>query len=179
MSTNEDGIVISVDAKRLIAITILTIITISTLYSYVVALFAWIAPSPGIYPFRVKSLDTYDAWSNPESSFPRGNTVTVNALVEKANYYWNTPVPGYTSIVGTTSYRVFITVIGPDDKPYGFYTATGSLAPGETKIHGTSVYIPSNAPTGVYNLQALVWIESLPGGRSLTPNISELTITVT
>ena len=164
--------------NRLIAKTILAVITLSTLYSYVIALFAFIAPSPGEFLFQADS-GLYDTSNNPLTPpVSRGTSVRVIATVEKATHYWNTPAPGYTSIVGTTSYRVFITIKASDDSVVRSYTTTGSLAPGDSKQYTVDANIASGAPTGTYNVQVLVWSDKLPDGSSHTPTIEEFAFTV-
>ena len=125
MSNNEDGIVVTIDAKRFIAITLLAIITISTLYSYIIALFAFVAPYPGKYLFAVTSADTYDTSDILKSSFDPGDTVRVKATIELATDYFATPPPPniYTSISGITTYRVFITIKGSSNNVVKFYTS--------------------------------------------------------
>ena len=180
MSTNDEGIVVTVDAKRLIAITILAVITISTLYSYIIALFAFIAPFPGTYLFQANS-GLYDTSNNPLTPpVSRGTTVRVIATVEKATDYFNTAPPTYTytSLSGSTSYRVYITIKAPDNSVVKFYTATGSLAPGDSVPYTVDAYIASGAPEGTYNVQVLVWSDKLPDGSSHTPTVEEFEFTV-
>lgn len=174
MSTNDEGIVITIDAKRLIAITILSVITISTLYSYIIALFAFVAPYPGTYLFDVTEANTYDTSNVLENTFSKGSTVRVKATVEKATEYFATvPPPNiYTSISGSSPYRVFIQINDPSNQPYkSCYTATGSLAPGESKQYTTDFGIGSGAAAGTYSVCVLVWSDKLPDGRSLTPTV--------
>jgi len=180
MSTNDEGIVVTVDAKRLIAITILAVITISTLYSYIIALFAFVAPYPGTYLFDVKEADTYDTSNVLEDTFSKGSTVRVKAKVEKATDYYTTMPPPYTytSLSGLTSYRVYITIKAPDDSVVKFYTDTGSFAPGGSVPYTVDAYIASGAPAGTYNVQVLVWSDKLPDGSSHTPTVEEFTFTV-
>ena len=183
MSTNDEGIVVTIDAKRLIAITILAVITISTLYSYIIALFAFIAPYPGTYLFDVKEADTYDTSNVLEDTFSKGSIVKVKATVEKATDYYTTAPPlysSYTSISGSSPYRVFIQINDPSNQPYkSCYTTTGSLASGESKQYTTNFYIDSGAATGTYRVDVLVWSDKLPDGRSLTPTVESFTFEVT
>jgi len=176
MSTNDEGIVVTIDAKRLIAITILAVITISTLYSYIIALFAFIAPFPGTYLFDVPEADTYDTSNVVKHTFSKGSTVRVKATVEKATDYFNTAPPTYTytSISGSSSYRVFIQINDPSNQPYkSCYTTTGSLAPGGSEGYTADFGIGSGAAAGTYRVFVLVWSDKLPYGRSHTPTIEE------
>ena len=183
MSTNDEGIVVTIDAKRLIAITILAVITISTLYSYIIALFAFIAPYPGTYLFDVPEADTYDTSNVLEDTFSKGSTVRVKAKVEKAtDYYTNPAYTSYTSISGLSSYRVFIQINDPDNQPYkSCYTAVDldGLAPGESKQYTANFYIDSGAATGHYRVDVYVWSDKLPDGSSLTPTVESFMFWVT
>jgi len=184
MSTNDEGIVVTIDAKRLIAITILAVITISTLYSYIIALFAFVAPWPDtyLYPFDASG-DTYDTSNNEEDEFSKGSTVRVKATVEKAiGYYTNKPpdYTSYTSISGSSSYRVFIQINDPDNNPYkSCYTTTGSLIQGGSEEYTANFYIDSGAAAGTYRVDVLVWSDKLPDGSSLTPTVESFYFEVT
>jgi len=181
MSTNDEGIVVTIDAKRLIAITILAVITISTLYSYIVALFAFVGPYPGSYLFDVPEADTYDTSNVLEDTFSKGSTVRVKAKVEKAtDYYTNPAYTSYTSISGSSPYRVFIQINDPSNQPYkSCYTATGSLAQGGSKQYTVDFKIDSSAAAGTYAVCVLVWSDKLPDGSSLTPTVETFYFEVT
>jgi hypothetical protein len=166
------------------AIAILAIITVSTLYSYITALFAFIGPYPGTYPLDVidANTGTFDTSNNPSASFSKGSTVRVKARVEKETGYYTNPPPdytSYTSISGSSSYRVFITIKGPSGKVVQFYTATYTLNQGEYKDYTVDSSISSSATSGAYTVKILVWSTSLPSGVSQTPDIKTLTFTVT
>jgi len=181
MSINDEGIVVTIDAKRLIAITILAIITISTLYSYIIALFAFIAPYSGTYLFDVTEANTYDTSNVVKHTFSKGSTVRVKATVEKATDYFTTVPPSYiyTSISGSSPYRVFIQINDPSNQPYKTcYTATGSLAPGGSIQYTADFGIGSGAAAGTYRVEVYVWSDKLPDGRSLTPTIESFTFEV-
>jgi len=170
MSTSDEGIVVAIDAKRLIAITILAVITVGTLYSYIMALFAFIAPNPGTYLFEASG-DTYDTSNNLQGTFSRKTIVRVKATVEMATAYYTYSPPdytSYTSLSGASPYRVFIQIIDPDDQPYkSCYTATGSLTPGGSKEYTADFYLDLGAPTGDYTVLVYVWSDKLPDGVSL------------
>lgn len=184
MSTSDEEIVVTLDAKRLTAITILAIITISTLYSYIVALFAFIAPYPAtyLYPFDASG-DTYDTSNNLRDTFSRKSTVRVKATVEKATGYYTNPPPdytSYTSLSGSSSYRVFIQVMDPSNQPFkSCYTATGSLTVGVSTEYTADFYLDMDSPTGNYAVFVYVWSDKLPNGESLTPTIESFSFTVT
>jgi hypothetical protein len=182
MSISDEEIVVTIDGRRLLAIAILTVITVSTLYSYIVALFAFIAPYPGTYLFEASG-DTYDISNNLKDTFSRGNTVVVKAIVEKSIGYYTTQPPDYSSystISGASSYRVFIQIQDPSNQPYtSCYSTTGSLTQGGSYEYIEDFYIDSGASKGTYAVFVLVWSHNLPGGVSLTPTIETFTFTVT
>jgi hypothetical protein len=176
MSINDEKIVITIDAKRLLAIAILAVITVGTLYSYIVALYAFIAPKPDpyLYPF-VATGDTYDTSNNLQDTFSTKSIVRVKGTVEKATAYWIIPYSSYTSLSGSTSYRVFIQIIDPNDQPFkSCYTATGSLTPGGSKEYAADFYLDIGASTGTYTVLMYVWSDKLPNGVSLTPSVAFL-----
>lgn len=181
MSMHEEGMVLTIDSKRLIAIAILALITIGTFYSYITALFAFISPYEE-YPLDLTSAGTYTTSNNPSTAFSKGSVVRVKGTVEKATAYWDTPPPPYTtysSFSGSTSCRVFITVIDPNNLPIQFYTTTQSLTIGQSADCAVDTAITSSAPSGTYKVKILVWSDSLPTGVSLTPTIETITFTVT
>ncbi len=184
MSFNDEDIIVTIDAKRLMAITLLAIITFGTLYSYIAALFAFIGPYPGTYPLDVidANTGTFDTSNNPSSSFSKGSTVRVKTRVEKETGYWNSEPPDYVnyiSVSGSTSYSVFITIKGPSGKVVQFYTATYTLNQGEHKDYTVDSSISSGATSGTYSVKILVWSTSLPSGVSQTPTIKTMTFMVT
>jgi len=48
MSFRNNEFIVTIDAKRVVAITLLAVISVYTWYSYAIALFAFIAPYPNI-----------------------------------------------------------------------------------------------------------------------------------
>jgi len=180
MSMDDSTLVFTIDVKKLVAIFFLASITIVTLYTYTTALLAFIAPYPGDYPLDVTSSGSYTTDNTAESSFTRGETVRIKATLEKGTDYWTSypDYTSYTSFSGTTSYRVFITILDLNNKPVKFYTSTGALSPGESKNYQTDMPTTSSFTSGTYTAQVLAWSTGLPDGVSETPTVTEFTFTI-
>lgn len=183
MSIDADDIVVTIDAKRMVAIGLLAVISIYTLYSYSIALFAFIAPYNGEYPLDVLDEAVTDT-SNvalPGNTATTGQTVRVHAKVEYGQGYWSNPPPdysSYTSFSATETYIVFITIKGPNDNVIKFYSDTGSLTPGQFETYNVDTTLSSSAASGTYTVQVLVWSEALPDGIVQAPTLTEMTFDV-
>lgn len=167
MSFNDEEIVVTIDAKRLIAIGLLAILTVATLSSYIIALLAWVAPDNS-YLTKVTDLDTYEG-AVQKSTFDPGDTVTVKATIEKATAYSS---PSYTVVSGTTDARVFMIVYYDDGSKYTllhYYSKSTTLTPGVPFNVQTQFKLSSGAPTGAgYHTKCLVWSTNLPNGDTLS-----------
>ena len=167
MSFNDEEIVVTIDAKRLIAIGLLAIITVATLSSYIIALLAWVAPDAS-YLTKVTDLDTYEG-AVQKSIFDPGDTVTVKATIEKATAYSS---PSYTVVSGSTVARVFVVVYYDDGSKYTllhYYSTSTTLTPGVPFNVQTQFKLSSGAPTGAgYHTKCLVWSTNLPDGDTLS-----------
>lgn len=205
MSIGNDEIVVTLDAKRVVAITLLAVISIYTFYSYAIALFAFIAPYPNTYPIQVTAASitndgtTYNLPPSSPLSFARGTSVAIEATVMRAegyyNDYYHTSSTYWQSENAYSSsypyywngdywdsqleFTVYITILDSNDKPVGFYTATHTFEPGEPHTFTHSESIGSGFATGVYTAKVLVWTGSLPDGESGTSIITEIDFTVT
>lgn len=169
MSTNDEEIVVTIDAKRLIAIGLLAILTVATLSSYIIALLAWVAPNTD-YLTRVEGLDTYEG-TGQISTFDPGDTVTVKATVEKATAYYHS-FPSYTQISGTSAARIFIVVYyypHTGVQPLHIYTTEATLTPGVPVPVETQFTLSSSAVGSTdYYVHCLVWDANLPTGDTLS-----------
>jgi len=176
MSTSDEGIVVTVDAKRLAAIALLTILTVATLSSYIIALLAWVAPDNN-YLTKVTDIDTYDSGDTQKSTFSRGEVVRIKATVEKATAYNS---PSYTVIYESSNAEIFLIVYYSDGTkitPLKFSRSSMPLTPGEPYEAITQFMIPSNAPTSgvTYIARCIVWSSTLPSGDTLTDPTNFLT----
>jgi hypothetical protein len=170
MSFNDEEIVVTIDAKRLIAIGLLAILTVATLSSYIIALFAWQADWNTDPLLKVMNLETQTSGGSPETTFSAGDTVKVEATIEKASAYSN---PSYTVLTQSTTARIFIVVYydpGTGVRPLHYYTTTRDLDPGEPELVETQFKLSSSAASGTnkYYVHCLVWDSYLPNGDTLT-----------
>jgi hypothetical protein len=169
MSTNDEDIVVTIDAKRLIAIGLLVILTVATLSSYIVAILAWVAPDTS-YLTKVTELGTYDG-AVQETTFDPGDTVTVKATIEKATAYYHS-FPSTTPIISTSAARIFIVVYydsGTKLQLLHIYPTTTTLTPGVPFPVQTQFKLSSSAVTSSnYIVHCLVWDTILPDGDTLT-----------
>ena len=167
MSFNDEEIVVTIDAKRLIAIGLLAIITVATLSSYIIALLAWVAPDAS-YLTKVTDLGSYEG-AVQKPIFDPGDTVTVKATIEKATAYSS---PSYTVVSGSTVARVFVVVYYDDGSKYTllhYYSTSTTLTPGVPFNVQTQFKLSSGAPTGAgYHTKCLVWSTNLPDGDTLS-----------
>ena len=164
MSIDNQEITINLDAKRLAAITILAVISIYTLYTYSIALLAFVAPEAS-RTIGVTTLATYDTNNNPETQFDLGDIVRIKATVEKATAYNN---PVYSVISDPQTVKVVLIVYYLDTGvrvPIEFWTQTMSLQPGVPKNIQFDIKIPTDGVQGnFYRVKILVWDDYLPGG---------------
>ena len=168
MSFNDEEIVVTIDAKRLIAIGLLAILTVATLSSYIIALFAWQAEWDTDPFLKVMNLETQTSGGSPETTFSAGDTVQVEATIEKATAYNN---PSYTVLTESTTARIFIVVFDASSTTYEllhYYTTTKTLAPGVPQDITTSFRLSSGASVHTdYYVHCLVWDDYLPDGEEL------------
>lgn len=67
MAEDSGELVVTLDFRKLFALSLLTIITVVSLYTYIVALLAWDAPTVDLatqvvsIPTNTRTLDNYDA----------------------------------------------------------------------------------------------------------------------
>lgn len=164
MSIDNNEIVVTLDMKRILAISLLAVISIYTIYSYSVALFAFVANDNTVL-FRVTNFDTYTTGDVQQDSFTLGTNVRVKASIEKATAYTN---PSYSVISDPTTCKVSVIVYYDDSgvvNPIGFYTGTVTLQPGISEDIQLDVKVPNDGVTGAnYYAKVFVWDDYLPGG---------------
>ena len=164
MSIDNQEITINLDTKRLIAIGILTIISLYTLYTYSIALLAFVAPTstPSV---GVTTFNTYTTGNVQVDTFTRGTTGRIKATFEKATAYNS---PSYSVISDPETVKVSIAVYYDDSgvvKILKFYTTTMTLTPGVPQNLNVDFSIPSSGVTGAnYYANVFVWDDYLPSG---------------
>ena len=177
MSINNQEITINLDAKRLVAITLLAIISIYTLYTYSIALLAYQVPGPTSPQIAVDVFNTYTTSDVQVDSFLRGTTARVKTRLEKATSY---AVP-YTVLSESSTVKVSIAVYYDDSGVFNllkFYTSTVVLQPGVPYNLNLDFKIPSGAVTGAnYHAKVFVWDDYLP--NTITNQIDPVNSAVT
>lgn len=189
--SDEKEIVIVLDAKRLIALGILIALGVAVTYTYIQALFAFIAPSQK-YPLRILEVKTQG-----KTTFSRGETVTFQVKVEMAvgyqtpygyyySYYCQYQPPSYYCqyyywdyFTEAKTYNVIIAVMDGDKRPMTVVSKIDTITRGETHTITLDWTIPSGAATGTYKVRAMVWSDWLPNGVALASEAKEASFTVT
>lgn len=171
MSEDSRELVITLDFRKLFALSLLTVITLVSLYTYIGALLAWDAPTEEI-SVNVDGFDTLDNYGGPV--FPRqynkGDLFDLRIYAETAEQYWLPP--SYENFVGNITFRVIVTIFDPSDAPILCESCTCSLENNtaqwyylEKDMRGSFYQIPSDAVASAgYKIRVLFWSDWLPGG---------------
>ena len=173
---HENHLQISIDGRKFVGFSLILVISIFTVATYLIALYAFVAPSED-FPLDVVNIGTYDAGDNPSASFSRGDTVTINATVEMAtHYYYNLP---YTldnnSFTADVSYRVIIAVRDKNNQPVYFKYSAKTISVGQQQETSYPYKIGSTAVKGQYTVEVMAWADT---GEPLTPSPEEVTFIV-
>ncbi len=88
MPINDREVVVTLDPRRILGISLLAIITISTVYSYSVALFGFMGPYQGDEPLKVH-LELFDHYGANPSSFKQGSEIIAKVRVEMPTAYYD------------------------------------------------------------------------------------------
>lgn len=179
-SSNE--IVITITGRKLVALVILSVISIATVYSYIGALFAFIAPSQDV-PLQVTSFGTFDTGNSPKTNYTRGQTVRMKATVEKATaYYYYVAPPAYYyyyyDFVGSTSCKVILTLKDAAGQPVYFTSSAQMINVGASVTVTVDYPIAATAAVGPWTGDVMVWSDWLPSGVALAPAKGEVTFSV-
>jgi hypothetical protein len=131
-------------------------------------LFAWQADDGSDHLIQVMSLETQTSGGSPTTTFSAGDTVQVEATIEKASSY-ATP---HTVLTEPTTARIFIVVFDASSTTYEllhYYTTAKTLDPGVPQDITTSFKLSSGASAHTeYYVHCLVWDDYLPDGDPLT-----------
>lgn len=181
-SDSRSEIVIELTPKKILALSLLTIVSLGAVYSYIVAIFAFEAPSQDL-SMRFNSVGTFDTSNVAKGAFARGSTVRIKVQFEMADYYyWAAPAYYYYYyyyFAAGESYRLIYTVVDGSGTPVYFYSTTGSLSPAQIVNTYTDYVNLSTSAAGTYTVRVYLWSEWLPAGRALAPNIGSATFTIT
>ena len=187
MTEDSREIVITLDFRKLFALSLLTIITVVSLYTYIVALLAWDAPTIDLAT-RVVSLgtntETLDNYGISKSSFNQGDLFDLSVQVEAADRYWLPP--SYENLVADFSYRIIVTIFDPNGVPMLCESYTETISPADFRLYyleadmlGSFYQIPSDAVSAAnYKVRIVLWSDWLPGGIARASQAWELTFDV-
>lgn len=171
----EDGkeIVFTINTRRFIALSIIAIITIISVGSYVIALLAFHSPS---YDLRWNaSISDINYFSAPKNPFNPGDQVNITSTTYEGDDYW--AVGSYELFTDTINIRWIITVKDPNDMP--IHLASGTLAGvPPVVIPDVNFNLPSDAVTGAYTARLILWTDWLPSGDSRTLTIEQMSFNV-
>jgi len=187
MTQDNGELVITLDFRKLFALSLLTIITVVSLYTYIVALLAWDAPTIDLAT-RVVDLGsntrTLDNYGAPKTTFNQGDLFDLSVRVEAADRYWLPP--SYENLVADFSYRIIVTIFDPNGVPMLCESYTETISPADFRLYyleadmlGSYYQIPSDAVAASnYKVRIVLWSDWLPGGIARAVQAWELTFNV-
>ena len=188
MTEDSGELVITLDFRKLFALSLLTIIAVVSLYTYIIALGVWDAPTIDLTA-RVVSLgintDTLDIYGGSKSSFNQGDLFDLSVQVEAADRYWL--ISSYYDLFADFSFRLIVTIFDPNGVPMLCESYTDTISPQgfglynlEADILGSYYQIPSDAVSDPnYKVRIVLWSDWLPGGIARAVQAWELTFEVT
>ena len=168
----------TINRKKILILTTYTAIFLTVIYTYVLALSVYVAPSEN-FPLEISVLETLDTSNSSSSAFPRGETVRINTTIYQALEYINFPFTyDYYSFTGDTNYKIIIMVMDSQKKPVYLQSLDTSISPGDTDLLLSDYTIGNTSPTGTYSVKVMVWTNWLPNGKALAPNTPTATFSV-
>lgn len=182
MTEDSGEIVITLDFKKLFALSLLAIITLVSVYTYITVLLAWDAPTEEI-SVQVDGFDTYDIYGL-ETQFNPGEQLDLEVWAETAEQYWLPP--SYEDFVGNITFRIIVTIFDPNGAPMLCESCTSSLEALDTwnyflkaDMMGSYYQIPTDAvASDQYKIRIVFWSDWLPGGESKCVQAFETTFEV-
>jgi len=168
-------IVIELTPKKLLALSLLTLVGVGALYSYVIALYAFTAPSQDL-SLRFNSVGTYTTGDVMKPAFAKGDTVRIKIVFEMADYYLF--ASSYYSFSSFESYRLIYTVVDGSGMPVYFSSTTGNINPAQVKNDSADYLSLSSAAAGTYTVKVYLWCDWLPSGEALAPGGGSATFTI-
>lgn len=168
-------IVIELTPKKLFALSLLVLVGGGAIFSYVVAIFAFNAPTQDL-SMRFNSVGTYTTGDAAQTAFAKGETVRVKVAFEMADYYWS--APSYYYFATGESYRVIYTIVDGDGMPVYFYSTTGTINQAQVVNAFVDYASSPSATAGTYTVKAYLWSDWLPAGNALAPSGGSATFTI-
>ena len=171
MLSMSSSIDIDLSEKRnlLVVSLVLAVVIGYTIFSYSIALFAFISPSAELRWGTNAFTD--------QPSYSRGTQVTLTGFLEEGTAYFNIINYYYFTYSETVTWGVI--VLSSDNTPV--YIVTGTLTDqGDITLDPLPKYdISPTASVGTYKVRIMVWSDLLPSGETRTITINEETFQVT
>ena len=184
MTQDNGELVITLDFRKLFALSLLTIITVVSLYTYIVALLAWDAPTQEL-SVEANDFWTLDNYKGTKDVFAPGDLLDVIVEADLADQYWLPP--SYETFVGNINYRIILTIFDPDDAPMLCVSYSDSQ-PDDTQnsyylkadMLGSFFQIPLDAEASTdYAVRVVFWSDWLPSGKAKAVQAWEYNFEVT
>jgi hypothetical protein len=177
MSNKRGELILELDLKKLIILSVIGVSVVATVGTYIVALLAFDSPSQD---FRFKG--GVDAIMNVyyyhSTSFSAGDTVRITGIMLGAERYFSIP-SYYYYFVGETSIRWIVGVLDPNNMPVHFETGTlDNVGIGDDNLPVISFDLPLSAVSGSYKIRVMAWSDFLPSGDTVTFEVLEDTFDV-
>lgn len=173
MSYTNREFTININAKRLIALSIIGIITLVSVGSYIIALLAFVSPTEELR-WEAEVVDFVYYWGGSQSSFNPGDEIVIKGTVIEGDE-WG---PYAYTFDNPISVRWIINVKGPNDEAVYFTSGTNSSAIDDFDIPDVRFTLPSDAANGQYTARLMLWTGWLPSGDTRTLHMTELTFDV-
>lgn len=173
MAEDSRELIVTLNFKRFMALSIIAMITIISVGSYVIALLAFDSPS---YELRWDaSISDINYFNNPKDPFNPGDQVTIESTGIEGDQYW--AVSSYYAFTDNINVRWIINVKDPNNMPVHFTSGTLVGVP-PVVVPDVDFNLPSNAVTGSYTARLLIWTDWLPSGDSRTLIIRQMSFNV-
>ena len=177
MDGSTHDLVITIDSKRAIVLVILLGSVIYISYTYVLALFAFVAPSEG-YPLHINSANSLNSSGGLQTVFSKGEIVMVNVTLEMATQFVN-DYYYYSYFSSSVDYLMLVQIMKGSTPIYlGFLSS--EVSPAGIHSAGVGLKIPGDASAGTYTAKIMIWDSWNDGGSILADNSGlETTFSVT
>jgi len=177
MLSKRDEIIIDLDFKKIIVLSLIGILVISTVGTYIIALLAFDSPSQDFrFKGGVDSIMNYYYYYS--TSFSKGDIVRITGIMLGADRYFVFP-SYYYYFVSTTSVRWIVGVLDPNNMPVHFESGTlTNIGSGDNALPVISFTLPSDAASGTYTIRVMGWTGFLPSGDTVTFEVLEDTFDV-
>jgi hypothetical protein len=174
MTEDIGEIVVTLNFKRFIALSLIAIITIISVGSYVIALLAFKSPS---YELRwASNIIQFEYFTTPTLTFNPGDQVTIVSETIESGSYWEASV--YNSWVDQINAKWIVIVKDQNNLPVHFASGALTTVSGNFTLPNIDFNLPSDAINGPYTARLMFWTNWLPAGDSRTLAVDTASFTV-